>query len=130
MSTIVKIQHLRGTAAQWADRNPTLPEAEFGVETDTLKVKVGDGSTPWNELGYVNPAGAGTVVERSEENITWSYDGLNYYYTWTHNLARIPQVTILEGTEVVEVQVSHTSANELVLYTSAAFTNGKIVATY
>ena len=61
MSTIIKIQHLRGTAAQWTDRNPVLPEGEFGIETDTLYVKVGDGIAPWNNLPYIHDhAGGGT----------------------------------------------------------------------
>jgi hypothetical protein len=48
----VKIQLRRGTAAQWTSANPTLSEGEFGLETDTLNAKIGDGLTAWNSLAY------------------------------------------------------------------------------
>lgn len=48
-----KIQIRRGTAAQWTSANPILLSGEQGLETDTGKVKIGDGSSTWNTLGYV-----------------------------------------------------------------------------
>jgi hypothetical protein len=48
----VKIQSRRGTAAQWTSTNPTLSAGEFGFETDTLKLKIGNGSTAWTSLAY------------------------------------------------------------------------------
>ena len=47
-----KIQVRRGTAAIWAANNPTLLRGEIGFEYDTVKVKIGDGSTAWNSLPY------------------------------------------------------------------------------
>ena len=44
----VRFQLRRDTAANWT--NPILALGEPGVETDT--VKVGDGATAWNSLGY------------------------------------------------------------------------------
>jgi len=45
----------RGTAAQWTSANPVLGIGELGIETDTLKIKVGNGSTPWNSItAYAN----------------------------------------------------------------------------
>lgn len=48
-----RIQLRRDTAANWTSVDPTLSVGEAGVETDTLKVKVGDGSTAWTALTYV-----------------------------------------------------------------------------
>jgi hypothetical protein len=48
----VQIQFRRGTAAQWANKNPLLAQGEPGVELDTEKFKVGDGVTLWNSLPY------------------------------------------------------------------------------
>lgn len=48
----VRFQLRRDTAANWASANPVLALGEPGVETDTLKVKVGNGSTAWNSLAY------------------------------------------------------------------------------
>ena len=51
----IQIQMRRGTAAQWTSGNPTLASGEMGVETDTDKIKVGDGATAWTSLGYTVP---------------------------------------------------------------------------
>jgi hypothetical protein len=42
----------RDTAANWTAANPTLLAGEIGIESDTSKIKIGDGSTVWNSLGY------------------------------------------------------------------------------
>ena len=46
------IQLRRDTAANWTSANPTLAQGEPALETDTGKLKVGDGSTAWTSLGY------------------------------------------------------------------------------
>lgn len=57
------IQMRRGTAAAWTAANPILASGEWGVETDTLKVKVGNGTVTWALLPYVTDAvGAGTTA--------------------------------------------------------------------
>jgi hypothetical protein len=48
----VKIKLRRDTAANWTSTNPTLAAGEAGVETDTLKIKVGNGTSTWTALGY------------------------------------------------------------------------------
>lgn len=44
----------RDTAANWTSNNPTLRAGEIGFETDTGKVKIGDGATAWTSLAYFN----------------------------------------------------------------------------
>jgi hypothetical protein len=46
------IQLRRGTAAQWTSANPTLAAGEIGLETDTDKLKIGNGTIAWNSLAY------------------------------------------------------------------------------
>lgn len=53
----------RGTAAKWTTNNPTLAAGEPGVETDTGKLKFGDGATAWNSLPYQ----AGSVYTQDSE---------------------------------------------------------------
>ena len=48
----VRIQNKSDTAANWTSNDPVLLAAEIGVETDTLKFKIGDGSTAWTSLAY------------------------------------------------------------------------------
>lgn len=47
-----QIQLRRGTAAFWTDENPVLHQGEPGFESDTGKLKIGDGETFWRELPY------------------------------------------------------------------------------
>jgi len=47
----------RGTAAQWMAVNPVLQTGEPGVETDTGKLKIGNGVSHWLQLGYLSGEG-------------------------------------------------------------------------
>jgi hypothetical protein len=42
----------RDTAANWTAANPTLLAGEIGIESDTSKIKIGNGSTVWTSLAY------------------------------------------------------------------------------
>lgn len=53
MSSTAQIQLRRDTAANWTAANPVLLLGEVGFETDTRKLKLGDGTTAWNALLYV-----------------------------------------------------------------------------
>jgi hypothetical protein len=50
MSSIIQLRG--GTASAWTTANPTLAQKEMGIETDTNKIKLGDGVTAWTGLGY------------------------------------------------------------------------------
>ena len=50
------------TASNWTSNNPTLLLGEFGYETDTEKLKIGDGTTAWNSLDYWTGTSSGDVV--------------------------------------------------------------------
>lgn len=59
----IQIQLRRGLAADWTSTNPTLAEGELGLEKDTAKLKVGNGSTAWTSLSYLSTGGgSGTVT--------------------------------------------------------------------
>jgi hypothetical protein len=48
----IEIKSRRGLSSAWASVNPILAEGEPGFETNTYKLKIGDGTTPWNDLRY------------------------------------------------------------------------------
>lgn len=52
MTVGTRIEFRRDTAANWTSANPTLLAGEPGFETDTSKLKFGDGSTAWTSLAY------------------------------------------------------------------------------
>jgi hypothetical protein len=76
-----KVQHKRGTAGVMAGNNPTLAAGEIGYETDTGRIKVGDGSTAWNSLSYQAPSASdltsGTLADARLS--TKSQAALNLY---------------------------------------------------
>lgn len=51
---MTKIQIRRDTSANWKTNNPVLAAGELALETDTMLMKVGDGSSPYLNLGYQN----------------------------------------------------------------------------
>lgn len=65
MATSIQIR--RDSSTNWQTVNPILANGEFGKETDTGKIKNGDGVTPWNELGYSGGGDAGMQVFTSLE---------------------------------------------------------------
>ncbi len=55
MATFSKRIQLRNdSATNWASANPVLLEGEIGIEIDATRnrIKIGDGSTAWNDLPY------------------------------------------------------------------------------
>ena len=58
VKTIKTIQLKGGSAAAWTAKNPVLAKREMGLEMDTRKFKVGDGTTAWNDLSYWTGGGA------------------------------------------------------------------------
>jgi len=52
VTTFTRFKLRNGTAAEWTAANPTLLQGEIGVETDTRRYKIGDGSTAWAGLSY------------------------------------------------------------------------------
>jgi hypothetical protein len=67
----VQIQLRADTAANWTAQNPTLLNNELALETDTKKLKVGNGSTVWNSLAYFPfVVSGGTVLGNLEIGTT------------------------------------------------------------
>jgi len=92
----VNILLRRGTAAEWTASNPILLEGEVGVETDSKKLKVGDGLTVWASLPYItltptaaaslyapiaNPTFTGTVSLDTGVSIVFEGATANAYET-------------------------------------------------
>ena len=62
MADIIQIR--RDIAANWTSADPILAQGELGLETDTDKIKVGDGITPWVTLGYLIDTGGYVTADQ------------------------------------------------------------------
>ena len=62
-----RIQLRNDLAATWDTKNPILLKGEMGVETDTRKIKIGDGTTAWKTLSYIG-ADANDILAVINEN--------------------------------------------------------------
>jgi hypothetical protein len=60
MAAVIQVK--RGSASSWTSANTVLAAGEIGFETDTKKMKVGDGSTAWTSLAYTVTDGDITAV--------------------------------------------------------------------
>ena len=58
----VRIQLRRGEYQDWYDANPQLAAGELAIETDTNRIKIGDGSTNWRNLDYAIVNNDGTPL--------------------------------------------------------------------
>lgn len=74
MSSTARVRVRRGTAAAWTAANPTLALGEIAAETDTLRIKVGTGTTPWTSLPYYSPAEADLVRGQVSRMTTGTID--------------------------------------------------------
>jgi len=77
-----KILIRRDTATNWTSANPVLGSGEQGYETDTRKMKIGDGIHSWNSLPYFSSGGVGNTGPTGPQGATgpasaYSFDGGN-----------------------------------------------------
>lgn len=72
------IQLRRDTAANWTAVNPILRAGEAGYESDTRRLKIGDGISHWGQLPYVS--GGGTLGNLTDVNTSAKANGSVLYY--------------------------------------------------
>lgn len=70
---LAQIQLRHGTAAEWAAVNPVPMLGEFCYETDTKRLKIGDGVHAWNDplLTYFGGGGGGVTDHALLSNLTY-----------------------------------------------------------
>ena len=110
---------MRGdTAENWTAINPVLAEREFAYETDTKRMKAGNGSTAWNSLLYfetirqlerINPVVTGGILtldmalahERKFEVIATQTSSFSVAFANMTNAQFLHLVVPITGTVVV-----------------------------
>lgn len=73
MATLnIRIQLRNDTAEKWNTENPLLLKGEMGVETDTGKIKIGNGTAHWKDLKYsgVDEDTIKGIIDKNRDNFT------------------------------------------------------------
>ena len=68
----VKFQLRRAIASNWTSTNPILKAGEPGFETDTYKLKIGDGINTWRNLPYTYTTDSGPTGTQGIQGVTGS----------------------------------------------------------
>ena len=73
MAKTINIDNLilrNDTSVNWSTANPVLQLGEIGIDTTEKKIKIGDGTTPWNELDFSSSKGAelGTAAPTASDD--------------------------------------------------------------
>lgn len=78
---MTKIQLRRDTAANWSTNNPTPSAGEPCFETDTGKLKIGDGITAYNSLSYQGGTPDNVVTTDTAQTISGqkTFTGTNIF---------------------------------------------------
>lgn len=112
----------RGTAARWEELNLILNPGEPGFEMDTFKLKIGNGSTPWKELPYVNDIDVASIQPDWNQNDSTQPDYVKNrpFYTGA------PVETVLVEESTVSFSISGSGIYTAALESTFSLTVGDI----
>jgi len=117
------LQLRRDTAANWTANDPTLAAGEIGVETDTLKFKIGDGSTAWTSLSYAAVLPGSDFEEAAQDAVGGILtDTSSIDFTYDDNANTITADVLPGGVD--HNSLSNYDANEHVDHTGVTITAG------
>lgn len=105
------IQFKRGTAARWKELNLVLSAGEPGFVIDENRLKIGDGTTAWNDLSYV---GESCVVNANTHydfpsvgkvNTIYKAESEKMIYQWNPTALKYEALNSAESGGVLDIDV-------------------------
>lgn len=128
---------IRGTAflsTSFSANNPILQLGELGYETDTNKLKIGDGVTAWNDLAYAGDGGLPLQTGQSGKFLTT--DGTDASWTAVTKVNTTVTIAVADwdGGTTVTKTVAGITATGVVLVSpdptdQSAYTTAGIICT-
>jgi hypothetical protein len=116
----IRLQLRADTAANWTSVNPILLANELGRETDTGKIKIGNGTSTWTSLAYqawatlpvaVNAGGTGQTSYTNGQLLIGKTDG-----------------TLAKATLTASTGVTITNGNGNIMISATGIANANIAA--
>ena len=71
-SVLATVRIRSGLAETWLINNPILRLGEYGLESDTFLIKIGDGATDWQNLPYLNKYNTDYFKQLNDGALTFS----------------------------------------------------------
>ena len=96
-------------AEAWSD-SEVLLEGELGIELDTKKVKLGDGTTQWSELDYYSDPVVSGLVSALTERVSTNEGSITALDT---RLTAAEGVNTTQGTDITALQGRMTDAENV-----------------
>lgn len=89
-----RIQLRRGLSTEWSNINPVLSNGEAGIESDTNKLKIGNGYSSWNDLPYfLQEKVFGSQYQYFEDDAQFSYNGSQNITVSSFETSELPSGT-------------------------------------
>lgn len=104
----------RGLADSWKKQNPVLAYGEPGFEKDTYKLKIGDGTTEWNLLPYVNAEDL-TELKEQINQLTTNVQTLNEQLTKLNEVIGAPATEGVDATGLFKQVAENTASISKIL---------------
>ena len=93
----IRIKSKIDTTENWQMNNPILLEREIGIEKisdDSIKIKIGDGATTWNSLGYIDFGSDILPISTSiQTTTTWNEQSTSSGTSYYQQVVTIPNLT-------------------------------------
>jgi hypothetical protein len=116
----VKFQLRRALASQWlSSPSLVLQAGEPGYETDTFKLKIGDGMTPWYSLPYI---GQTNKILSDEISPIYTSNTTAESAFLTYKIVRVQTVSQLKlpaGTKDLNIRILNLSRQDLTVKDSS-----------
>ena len=125
----VKILLRNDLASTWTSKNPILGQGEIGIESDSRKLKIGDGVTAWKLLnyyqfgvstGYVLSGGYIGTAQDLKDEIDGKVDKISGKSLSTNDLTDSLLTNINQA-----ISDTHTHSNRVLLDSLVSNGNGK-----
>ena len=125
MPNYVYIKIRRDTAANWNANNPILKLGEIGCDMTAKRLKVGDGSTAWNNLSWIGPEVIDDLITGGSDKALSAEQGKELKQKISDLEASIAEIISSGGVPVVD-NLTSTSTTSALSANQGRVLNGKI----
>jgi len=102
------VKHKRGTSTQWASATYILKDGEIGIDKTLNKIKVGNGSSLWPDLPFINvlPSELTELAQDAVEAALTAGTGITKTYNDTANTVTLAVDSTIANKTYVDTAVS------------------------